>query len=95
MPMPWFTSKGQMVQTALAAVAAILAAVAAWQQVKNKQALSVSSLLFYALAALVIAVTVVANRRLANLRKAHASKIETLTAEHAVKVAALGRRIAD
>ena len=69
MPMPWFTSKGQIVQTALAVVAPVLGIVAAWQQVKNNQAFSTSYLLCYVLAALVVAVTIVANRRVSNVRK--------------------------
>jgi hypothetical protein len=94
MPMPWFTSKGQIVQTTLAAVAPILAAVAAWQQIKNNQAFSTGFLLSYVLAALVIAVTIVANRRVSSIRKMQSAEIEALKTQHSVKVASLEERLA-
>lgn len=94
MPMPWFTSKGQVVQTALAAVAPILAAVAVWQQVKNNQAFTASFLLSYILASLVIAITVVANRRVSNIRKAQAAEIQVMKAAHTAKVESLEDRLA-
>ena len=89
MPMPWFTSKGQIVQTVLAAVALTLAAVAAWQQIKNNQAFTTSLVLSYVLAAQVIAVTVVANRRVSNIRMSHAAEIEAMKTGHAAAVASL------
>lgn len=92
--MPWFTSKGQIVQTALAAVAPILAAVAAWQQVKNNQAFTASFLLSYVLAALVIVVTIVANRRVSNIRKAQAAEIQAMKAAQAAKVESLEEKLA-
>lgn len=92
--MPWFTSKGQVVQTALAAVAPILAAVAVWQQVKNNQAFTASFLLSYILASLVIAITVVANRRVSNIRKAQAAEIQVMKAAHTAKVESLEDRLA-
>lgn len=94
MPMPWFTSKGQIAQTALAAIAPILAAVAAWQQVKNNQAFSASFLLSYVLAALVIVVTIVANRRVSNIRKTQAAEMEAMKAQHSAKVTSLAERLA-
>ena len=92
--MPWFTSKGQIVQTALAAVAPILAAVAVWQQVKNNQAFSASFLLSYVLAALVIVVTIVANRRVSNIRKTLAAEMEAMNAQHSAKVTSLAEKLA-
>jgi hypothetical protein len=94
MPMPWFTSKGQVVQTALAAVAPILAAVAAWQQVKNNQAFTASFLLSYLLAALVIVVTIVANRRVSNIRKLQAAEVKAMRAQHAAKITPLAEKLA-
>jgi hypothetical protein len=94
MPMPWFTSKGQIVQTTLAAVAPILAAIAVWQQVKNNQAFTASFLLSYVLAALVIVVTVVANRRVSNIRKIQAAEIETMKAQHSAEVTSLAEKLA-
>jgi hypothetical protein len=94
MPMPWFSSKGQMIQTALAAIACVLAVIKVWQDIKSKEYFSPGAVLVYVLVALVIAVTIVANRRVSNLRKAHATEIEEMKAEHAAKVASLEGRLA-
>ena len=83
-----------MIQTAFAAAAPVLAAIAAWQQVKNSQALSASSLLPYVLAALVVAVTIVANRRVSNIRIAQLAEIEAMNADHSATVASLEERLA-
>lgn len=80
MPMPWFTSKGQIIQTILAAtIAPILAVVVNWQQVRHNQVFSAVTVFSYILAAMVVTVTIVANRRLYDLRKAHGAEIEALT----------------
>jgi hypothetical protein len=96
MPIPWFTSKGQIVQTILAAtIAPILAVVANWQQIRNNQAFSTVAVLSYILAAMVVTVTIVANRRLYNLRKARAAEIETLKSSYTAEVVALKARLAE
>ncbi len=92
--MPWFTSKGQIAQTALGAVAPVLAALAAWQQIKNYQPFSASFLFSYVLAGLVMAVTIVANRRVSNLLKAQATEIGAMKAEHVARVASLEESLA-
>jgi len=93
--MPWFTSKGQIVQTILAAtIAPILAVIVNWQQIRNNQAFSAVAVLSYILAAMVVTVTIVANRRLYNLRKAHAAEIEAMEAAHAASVAPLEAKLA-
>jgi hypothetical protein len=95
MPIPWFTSKGQIVQTILAAVIApILAVVANWQQIRNNQAFSAAAVLSYILAAMVVTVTIVASRRLYNLRKAHGAEIETLKSSYTAEVVALKAKLA-
>lgn len=94
MPMPWFSSKGQIIQTALAAIACVLAVIKLWQDIRSKEYFSPGAGLIYVLVALVIAVTIVANRRVSNLRKAQAAEIEALKAKHKAKVATLEDRFA-
>jgi cytochrome c biogenesis factor len=95
MPLPWFTTKGQIIQTILAAtIAPILAVVVNWQQIRNNQAFSAVAVLSYILAAMVMTVTIVANRRLYDLRKAHGAEIEALRAAHAAIVAPLEAKLA-
>jgi hypothetical protein len=52
--LPWFSTKGQIAQLALATLGCIFAAIKAWPEMKNNQFLSLGALLFYALVGLVL-----------------------------------------
>jgi hypothetical protein len=93
MPLPWFSSKGQIVQTALAAIACVLAAIKVWQDIQNNEYFSPGAVLVYVLVALVLTVTIIANRRVSNVRTAKDAEIERLKSQSATRVEMLSRKL--
>ena len=93
MPMPWFSSKGQIIQTTLAAIACVLAAIKVWQDIKNNEYFSPGAILVYVLVALVVTVTIIANRRVSNVRSAKDAEIERLKSQSAMDKEMLSRKL--